>query len=438
MSQHVQDSGVAASSRALFARAERLMPGGVNSPVRAFRAVGGSPRFIERAAGARIYDVDGREYIDYIGAWGPLLLGHAHPAIVSAITAQAAQGTAYGAPTRQEVEMAEAIVRAVPSIEMVRMVNSGTEATMAAVRVARGVTGRNVVLKFAGCYHGHGDSFLVKAGSGAATFGTPDSPGVTEGTARDTVTAHYNDVEEVRRVFREHAGRIAAVIVEPVAGNMGLVPPRPGFLEALRELCTADGALLIFDEVITGFRLGRGGAQERYGVMPDLTALGKIIGGGLPVGAYGGRSDLMRQVSPAGPIYQAGTLSGNPLAMAAGLAALSEIEKDEGLYGRLDALGAKLEEGVTSFIRRRGLPCRFVRLASMWTLFFRDGDVRDWRDASSCDTTRFARYFRALLDRGTLVAPSQFETNFISAAHAPADIETTVAAISEALEAAYA
>ena len=438
MSQHVQDPDLANDSAALFARAERLMPGGVNSPVRAFRAVGGSPRFIDRASGARVRDVEGREYIDYIGAWGPLLLGHAHPAVVTAIAAQAARGTAYGAPTRLEVEMAEAIVRSLPSIEMVRMVNSGTEATMAAVRVARGATGRDAIVKFAGCYHGHADGFLVKAGSGAATFGTPDSPGVTEGTARDTLTAHYNDVEDLRRVFREHPGAIAAAIVEPVAGNMGLVPPAPRFLETLRELCTAEGAVLIFDEVITGFRLGPGGAQQHYGVRPDLTTLGKVIGGGLPVGAYGGRRDLMSRVSPSGPIYQAGTLSGNPLAMAAGLAALREIERDGALYARLDALGAEFEDGLTTIVRRRGLPCRLARLGSLWTLFFREGEVRDWRDASTCDTTRFARYFRALLERGVLVAPSQFETNFISAAHTPAEIEATVAAVAGALEAAYA
>jgi len=438
MSQHVRDPGLASDSASLFERAERLMPGGVNSPVRAFRAVGGSPRFIDRGAGARVWDVDGREYIDYIGAWGPLLLGHAHPAIVSAVAAQVQKGTAYGAPTRLEVEMAETIVRSVPSIEMVRMVNSGTEATMAAVRVARGATGRSAVVKFAGCYHGHADGFLVKAGSGAATFGTPDSPGVTEGTARDTLTAHYNDVEDVRGVFAAQAGAIAAVIVEPVAGNMGLVPPAPGFLETLRELCTAEGTVLIFDEVITGFRLGSGGAQQHYGVLPDLTTLGKVIGGGLPVGAYGGRRDLMARVSPSGPIYQAGTLSGNPLAMAAGLAALRVIEEDLSLYARLDRLGAQLEEGLTSVIRRRDLPCRLVRLGSLWTLFFQDAEVRDWRDASTCDTTRFARYFRALLDRGILVAPSQFETNFISAAHSSADIGSTVQAIAEALEAAYA
>ena len=438
MSHRVQDPQLAGTSAALFERAAQLMPGGVNSPVRAFRAVGGSPRFIDRGAGARLWDVDGREYLDYIGAWGPLLFGHAHPAIVAAVASQVGRGTAYGAPTRLEVEMAETIVRSVPSIDMVRMVNSGTEATMAAVRVARGATGRDAVLKFAGCYHGHADGFLVKAGSGAATFGTPDSPGVTPATARDTLTAHYNDVEDVRQVFSAHPRRLAAVIVEPVAGNMGLVPPAPGFLEALRELCTADGALLIFDEVITGFRLAPGGAQQHYGVLPDLTTLGKIIGGGLPVGAYGGRRDLMARVSPSGPIYQAGTLSGNPLAMAAGLAALRQIEAEPRVYARLDAMGAELETGITSVIRRRSLPCRLVRLGSLWTLFFRDGEVRDWRDASACDTARFARYFHALLERGILVAPSQFETNFISAAHTAADLARTVSAIGEALEAAHA
>jgi glutamate-1-semialdehyde 2,1-aminomutase len=429
---------VAAASANLFARAERLMPGGVNSPVRAFRAVGGSPRFIERGRGSRVWDADGREYIDYIGSWGPLLLGHAHTAVVDAVSAQAARGTSFGAPTALEVEMAETIVRMVPSIEMLRMVSSGTEATMAAVRLARGATGRARVLKFEGCYHGHADSFLVKAGSGAATFGTPNSPGVTEGTARDTINAGYNDVEDVRRAFAAHAGGVAAVIVEPVAGNMGVVPPRPGFLETLRELSSAEGAILIFDEVMTGFRVARGGAQQRYGVTPDLTTLGKVIGGGLPVAAYGGRRDLMAQVSPSGPVYQAGTLSGNPLSMAAGLATLREVEHDPNLYERLEHAGAVLEERLTALVDRHGFPCRLARVASMWTLFFSDRDVTGWSDAARCDTARFARFFHGALQNGILIAPSQFEANFISAAHTPEDIESTVAALGRALEAACA
>ena len=426
------------TSASLFARAERLMPGGVNSPVRAFRAVGGSPRFIERGRGSRVWDVEGREYIDYIGSWGPLLLGHAHPSVVEALAEQAARGTSFGAPTALEVEMAETIVRLVPSIEMVRMVSSGTEATMAAVRLARGATGRTRVMKFEGCYHGHGDSFLVKAGSGAATFGTPDSPGVTEGTARDTVSVRFNDAAGVREAFATHAGAVAAVIVEPIVGNMGVVAPAPGFLETLRELCTREGAILIFDEVMTGFRVARGGAQARCGVTPDLTTLGKIIGGGLPVGAYGGRRELMARVSPSGPIYQAGTLSGNPLSLSAGLATLREIERDAGLYDRLERLGAQLEEGLSAATRASGVPCHVARVGSMWTLFFCEGPVAMWSDAARCDTARFARFFHGALDGGILIAPSQFEANFISAAHSADDIAATVAALDRALEAARA
>jgi glutamate-1-semialdehyde 2,1-aminomutase len=330
-------------SEALFERARRRIPGGVNSPVRAFKAVGGTPRFIVRAQGARVFDEDGNAYVDYVGSWGPMLLGHGHPAVVEAIRRQAAIGTSFGAPTRLEVEMAETLARLVPSLEKVRMVNSGTEATMSAIRLARGASRRPKIVKFEGCYHGHGDSFLIKAGSGAATFGTPDSPGVTEATARDTVTARFNDLESVRRRLQAHVGAVAAVIVEPVVGNMGVVAPRPGFLEGLRELCDMHGALLVFDEVMTGFRVARGGAQELYGVRPDLTTLGKVIGGGLPVGAYGGRAGLVSLVAPEGPVYQAGTLSGNPLAMAAGLAQLRAIEADPGLYDRLDRLGTLLE-----------------------------------------------------------------------------------------------
>jgi glutamate-1-semialdehyde 2,1-aminomutase len=436
MSRPIGSAADAVTSASLFARAERLMPGGVNSPVRAFRAVGGSPRFIERGRGSRVWDVDGREYIDYIGSWGPLLLGHAHPSVVEALSSQAARGTSFGAPTALEVEMAETIARLVPSIEMVRMVSSGTEATMAAVRVARGATGRTRVMKFEGCYHGHGDSFLVKAGSGAATFGTPDSPGVTEGTARDTVSVRFNDVAGVREAFATHAGAVAAVIVEPIVGNMGVVAPVPGFLDTLRELCTRDGAILIFDEVMTGFRVARGGAQARCGVTPDLTTLGKIIGGGLPVGAYGGRRDLMARVSPSGPIYQAGTLSGNPLSMSAGLATLREIERDSDLYDRLERLGEQLEDGLSAAIRASGVPCHVARVGSMWTLFFCEDPVATWSDAARCDTARFARFFHGALDGGILIAPSQFEANFVSAAHSADDIAATVAALGRALEAA--
>jgi len=425
-------------SRALFARARTLLPGGVNSPVRAFRAVGGTPLFIARAEGARVWDEDGNAFIDHLGSWGPMILGHSHPAVVEAIRAQAGRGTSFGAPTRLEVEMAEMLRRLVPSLDMVRMVNSGTEATLSALRLARGATGRPKLVKFEGCYHGHGDSFLIKAGSGAATFGSPDSPGVTEATARDTVTAVFNELGRVDRRFREHPGAVAAVIVEPVVGNMGVVAPRPGFLEGLRELCTAQGSLLIFDEVMTGFRVGPGGAQARYRVRPDLTTLGKIIGGGLPVGAYGGRRDLMEQIAPSGPVYQAGTLSGNPLAMSAGLATLRAIEADPGLYDRLEAKGAALQAGVEAAIAGRGWACRLARVGSMWTLFFNPEEVTDWSVASRSDTARYGRFFHAMLDRGQYLAPSQFEANFLSAAHAEADVAATVTAAAAALEVAFA
>jgi glutamate-1-semialdehyde 2,1-aminomutase len=422
------------TSEALFARAEQVLPGGVNSPVRAFRAVGGTPRFMAAADGARIRDEDGREFIDYVGAWGPMLLGHRPAAVVEAIQRQLERGLAFGAPTALEVDVAEAIVRLVPSIEMVRLVSSGTEATMAAVRLARAVTGRDRLLKFAGCYHGHGDSFLVKAGSGAATFGTPDSPGVTASTARDTLTARYNDAGSVRELFAAHPGEVAAVIVEPVVGNMGVVEPAWGFLQDLRELCTAEGALLIFDEVMTGFRVARGGAQERYGVTPDLTTLGKVIGGGMPVGAYGGPAALMRRISPTGPVYQAGTMSGHPLAMAAGLATLTILERDAGLYQRLEASGAQLEEGLQPVVAADG-GCGLARVGSMWTLFFSPAPVRDWESAARADRERYGRFFHAMLARGISLAPSQFEANFISAAHTAADIALTVDAVTGALEA---
>ncbi len=422
-------------STTLFTRACEVLPGGVNSPVRAFKAVGGTPRFIARASGAHVWDEDGRRYLDYVGAWGPMLLGHAHPAVVDAITRQAARGTAFGAPTALEVEMAERIHALVPSIEMVRMVNSGTEATMAAVRLARGATGRPRVLKFEGCYHGHGDSFLVKAGSGAATFGTPDSPGVTAATARDTLTAPFNDSGAVRELFAAYPDEIAAVIVEPVVGNMGVVAPAWGFLQDLRELCTADRALLIFDEVMTGFRVAPGGAQERYHITPDLTTLGKIIGGGLPVGAYGGRRDLMSQVSPAGPVYQAGTMSGNPLTMASGLAMLDAIAADVTLYDRLESRGDALESGIRDALAGSGASWHLGRVGSMWTLFFTERAVTDWTTAATADRARYGRFFHAMLARGISLAPSQFEANFISGAHTADDIAETVTAVAEALEA---
>jgi glutamate-1-semialdehyde 2,1-aminomutase len=424
-------------SAELFERAERLIPGGVNSPVRAFRSVGGTPLFIASARGARVEDEDGRTYLDYIGSWGPMILGHGHPAVVEAIRHQLTLGASFGAPSRLEVEMAEALVARVPSLERVRMVNSGTEATMAAVRVARGATARSKIVKFEGCYHGHADAFLIKAGSGAATFGVPDSPGVTEGTARDTLTAAFNDLDNVGRLFASHHRAIAAVIVEPVVGNMGVVPPRPGFLEGLRDLCTRDGTVLILDEVMTGFRVARGGAQERFGVRPDLTTLGKVIGGGLPVGAYGGRADLMAQVAPEGPVYQAGTLSGNPLAMAAGLATLRQIEATIGFYETLERLGARLEAGINAHLARGGYPCRMARVGSMWTLFFTADEVVDWTGASRCDTSRFARFFHEMLRRGVSLAPSQFEANFLSIAHTDADINETSAAAGAALDVAW-
>jgi glutamate-1-semialdehyde 2,1-aminomutase len=412
------------------------MPGGVNSPVRAFGAVGGHPRFIARASGAHVVDVDDNTYLDYVGSWGPLILGHAHPEVTAAIQAQATRGTTFGMPSGLEIEMAEAVQRFLPSLERVRMVNSGTEATTAAVRVARGVTGRPKIVKFEGCYHGHGDTFLIKAGSGAATFGVPNSPGVTAGTARDTLTARFNDLDSVAACFAAAPHEVAAVIVEPVAGNMGVVAPSAGFLDGLRRLCDAHAALLIFDEVMTGFRVGRGGAQQLYGVRPDLTTIGKIIGGGLPVGAYGGRADLMSQVAPEGPIYQAGTLSGNPLAMAAGLATLRCIERDPGFYETLDVLGARLERGLAEAARAQGVAGQVARVGSMWTWFFSARPIRDWPSASECDRAAYARFFHAMLDEGIALAPSQFEANFISAAHTADMIDSTIAAAHVALAAA--
>jgi glutamate-1-semialdehyde 2,1-aminomutase len=419
-------------SAKLFAAAQRVIPGGVNSPVRAFRGVGGEPFFVARAEGARLWDADGRAYVDYVGSWGPLILGHAAPSVVEAVAAAAARGTSYGAPTAGEVELAEIVTRAYPSIEMLRLVSSGTEAAMSAIRLARGATGRDVLVKFEGGYHGHADSLLVKAGSGGATFGIPDSGGVPAALAALTVTVPFNDIAAVRALFDARGREIAAVIVEPVAGNMGVIPPAPGFLEGLREISARHGAVLIFDEVITGFRVARGGAQALYGVRPDLTCLGKIIGGGLPVGAYGGRADLMRHVAPLGGVYQAGTLSGNPLAVAAGLATVRALGAG-GVYERLEALGDRLARGLGEGARQAGIPLTVNRVGSMLTGFFCEGPVTDYASAKRSDTARYARFFHALLARGVYVAPSQFEAAFVSLAHTEADVDETVKAAADAL-----
>ena len=413
-----------AQSERLFARALKSIPGGVNSPVRAFRSVGGTPLFIVRGQGSHIWDADGNEYIDYVGSWGPLLLGHCHPEIVAAVEEAVAGGTSFGAPTEREIDLAEAIIDAVPSIEMVRLVNSGTEATMSAIRLARGFTGRDLTVKFEGCYHGHADSLLVKAGSGVATLGLPDAAGVPRSFAATTIALPYNSVEAVERAFEEHKGCIASVIVEPVVGNMGCVPPAPGFLEALRRITTRDGALLIFDEVMTGFRVAYGGAQQLYGIHPDLTTLGKVIGGGLPIGAYGGRADVMAQIAPSGPVYQAGTLSGNPLAVSAGLAMLRHLKAHPEIYRQLEERTASLVAGVPA-----GLTVN--RVGSMFTLFFAEGAVTDYESAKRSDTKRFAEYFRFMLERGIYLAPSQFEAAFVSAAHTGEDIARTVGASRE-------
>ena len=429
------DAATTARSRHLLADAERLIPGGVNSPVRAFRSVGGEPRFIARGEGARIWDVDGREYIDFVASWGPLILGHAPPAVVEAVAVAAARGTSYGAPTPQEVELAAMATAAYPSMEMMRLVSSGTEAAMSAIRVARGATGRDLLVKFDGCYHGHADSLLVKAGSGGATFGIPDSRGVPAALASLTLTLPFNDLEAVRELFRARGGEIAALIVEPVAGNMGVVPPAPGFLAGLREVTAAHGALLIFDEVITGFRVAHGGAQELYGVRPDLTCLGKIIGGGLPVGAYGGSRAIMEHVAPLGGVYQAGTLSGNPLAVAAGLTTLRALE-DRKVYGRLDALGARLERGLAEAAEKAGVPLAINRVGSMLTAFFCAGPVRDYAGARAADAARYARFFHAMLERGVALAPSQFEAAFVSLAHTEEDIDVAARVAAQAMVAA--
>jgi glutamate-1-semialdehyde 2,1-aminomutase len=415
-------------SKLLFQRAQQTIPGGVNSPVRAFKAVGGIPPFIAEAFGPYVIDVDGNRYIDYVASWGPMIVGHAHPQVVAAVQQAAGRGTSFGAPTEAEVLLAEEIVRCLPSMEMVRLVNSGTEATMSALRLARAATGRDKIVKFKGCYHGHGDSLLVDAGSGAATFGVPSSPGVTKATAQDTVTLPYNDLSAVEQLFDQLGGQIAALIVEPVAGNMGCILPLPGFLVGLRQLCSRYGALLIFDEVMTGFRVALAGAQGLYGVTPDLTTLGKIIGGGLPMGAYGGRRDLMQQIAPSGSVYQAGTLSGNPLATAAGLAMLSLI-RQPGFFERLEEMTRRLVDGWSGVLQRAGIAHCSCCVGSMFGLFFTEAKaVNNMEDAAACDGQRFNHWFHAMLQQGVYLAPSRFEAGFVSSCHDETIIDETIAA----------
>lgn len=413
-------------------RACRLIPGGVNSPARAFGGVGGEPLVIQRGDGAFLYDLDGNKYLDYVGSWGPHILGHRHPEVLAAVESALKQGTSFGAPTELETELAEAIVAAVPSMERVRMVNSGTEATMSAIRVARGFTGRDVIIKFAGCYHGHVDSLLVQAGSAATTLGVPSSPGVPKGCTADTIALEFNDLTQLEETFSRRGKEIAAVILEPVVGNMGVVLPQPGYLEGMQELCRKHGALLIFDEVMTGFRVAFGGAQAHYKIRPDLTTLGKIVGGGMPVGAYGGRADVMQSVSPVGPVFQAGTLSGNPLAMACGLATL-QVLKNSNPYPKLVEMTQQLSAGLSAAARDAGLPHTVASIGSMFTLFFHDQPVTNYTIASRCDTQRFSQYFWGMIERGVYLPCSQFEANFVSAAHTSADIEATIAAAREVL-----
>ncbi|MCK4922144.1 MAG: glutamate-1-semialdehyde 2,1-aminomutase [Bacteroidales bacterium] len=417
------------NSKKEFDKAKESIPGGVNSPVRAYKSVGSNPVFISKAKGSKIYDIDGNEYIDYVSSWGPMILGHTHEKVVGAIVKAAQNGTSYGAPTVVETQMAEQIKQMVPSIEIVRMVNSGTEATMSALRLARGYTSREKVVKFAGCYHGHVDSFLIKAGSGAITLGLPDSPGVTKGTAKDTLLAEYNDLDSVKKLFQEQGDEIAALIIEPIAGNMGLIKPDVEFLKGIREVTEQYGALLIFDEVISGFRAAKGGAQELYGITPDLTALGKIIGGGLPVGAYGGKKEIMENLAPAGAVYQAGTLSGNPLAMAAGIETLKIMNETEGFYDKLEEKAARLERGLLNNIENTGTKAIINRVGSLMTMFFTDlKEVKSFDDAMKSDTDKYSKYFNLAIESGIYLAPSQFECAFISAAHTDEDIDKTIEA----------
>jgi glutamate-1-semialdehyde 2,1-aminomutase len=414
----------------LFARAQKLLPGGVNSPVRAFRSVGGEPFFTQRADGAYLWDVEGKRYIDYVGSWGPMIVGHNHPAVREAVERAIRNGLSFGTPCPAEVTMAETIVSLIPSVDMVRMVNSGTEATMSAIRLARGATGRSKIVKFEGCYHGHGDSFLVKAGSGALTFGVPTSPGVPKASADLTLTLPYNDIDAAKLLFTQEGKEIAGLIIEPVAGNMNCIPPNEGYLQALRELCTEHGVLLIFDEVMTGFRVALGGAQAYYGITPDLTCFGKIIGGGMPVGAYGGRRDLMEQIAPAGPIYQAGTLSGNPVAMAAGLAMLQLIQAP-GFYEDLTARTVRLTDGILAEAKKAGVPFSVNRVGAMFGLFFTDETVESYAQATTADVAAFNRFFHGMLERGVYLAPSAFEAGFVSSAHDDDVIAETIATAAE-------
>ena len=420
-------------SSQLYAKAQKVMPGGVNSPVRAFNAVGGEPLFIKSAKGCAITDVDGNEFIDYVSSWGPLIFGHAHPCIVEAITRQAELGTSYGASTELEIELAEKVVNAVPSIDVVRMVNSGTEAVMSALRLARGITGRDKIVKFEGCYHGHSDSLLVKAGSGLASLGTPECPGIVSGLAEKTLNLPFNDAEQVRQLFAKEGNEIAALIVEPVAGNMGVIPPAPGFLEILREETKKAGSLLIFDEVITGFRVSLGGAQNLFGVIPDITCLGKIIGGGLPVGAYGGSKEVMDHISPVGSVYQAGTLSGNPLAMAAGNVMLDLLSEPR-VYDLLEKKSKKLCDGLQKNVHELEISAQFTRVGSMFSMFFTDQIIKNFDSVKTCDTEFFKRYFNALLEEGVYIAPSQFEVGFMSAIHSDEEIDQTIAVSLKALK----
>lgn len=420
-------------SKKLFTEAKKVIPGGVNSPVRAFRAVGLDPLFVSRSRGSKIYDADGRVYIDYVSSWGPMILGHAHPQVRQAMSQALSRGWSYGAATELEVRLAQKISQAIPSMELLRMVSSGTEAAMSALRVARGFTGRDKIVKFEGCYHGHADSFLVKAGSGAITFGIPDSAGIPPALAAHTLTAPYNDLSAVQAIFDQNPSQISGVIVEPVAGNMGIVLPREGFLKGLEEICRKNGSLLIFDEVITGFRLTYGGVQKIFGITPDLTCLGKVIGGGMPVGAYGGRREVMEKVAPLGPVYQAGTLSGNPLAMTCGLATL-EVLKDKAVYKKIDSLSQILCQGLHALFSRKGVPARINRSGSMFTLFFTGEEVWDYGSAKKADVSRYAQYFQKMLQGGVWLPPSQFEACFVSLAHTPKDMECTLEAAEAALE----